>query len=116
MRKETLGGDMRRVVWKFAIPEGSGTEEAVEVEMPRGAYVIHAGVQVRLDSVMGQVQRLEVPCVWAVVDPEAPREVRRFRWVLTGGDIPRDKWGILNPIGTFLFDEGRFVLHLFGVN
>ena len=61
-----------RTIWKFEVP----LELVSEVMMPVGARVVHAGCQ---DSVFGQGVH-----VWALVDPEAPREGRRGAGVPTG--------------------------------
>ena len=81
-----------RTIWKFRLLPGFG------VKMPRGAKVLHAG---------GQGEEL---CVWALCDPEAPTEERRFDVYGTGHPCPAD----LGPyVGTALLGNGSLVLHVF---
>jgi hypothetical protein len=48
----------------------------VDLEMPRGAQLLDVG--------MTRAR----PCLWALVDEEGPRVVRRFRLTATGEPIP----------------------------
>lgn len=58
-----------------------------------------------------QVQYGE-PCIWALVDPNAPTEQRIFKVFGTGHEVPVDSES-LNYIGTFQLLEGQFVGHVF---
>lgn len=60
---------MSHSIWKFPL--------ATEVVMPVGAKVLTVQVQ------------HDVPCIWAVVDPSADRETRRFAVVGTGHPVDR---------------------------
>ena len=56
----------------------------------------------------------ETPCLWALVNPDAPMETRTFRVVGTGHDIPPDGADYLwYHVGTFQMHGGYFVGHLF---
>ena len=55
------------VVWKYQLPKA-----LCELDMPRGAKVIFVGVK------KGFI------CLWVEVEPQLPKEVRRFRVVWTG--------------------------------
>lgn len=82
---------MTSSIWKFPLAE--------EIEMPKKAKVLTV-----------QVQR-DIPCIWAVVDPSADREVRRFVIVGTGHSMNRK-----GPyIGTFQLEGGALVFHVFEV-
>jgi hypothetical protein len=83
-------------VWKFAL-----SAVVPDVEMPRGAEVLSV-----------QVQRGE-PCLWALVDTHAQREVRRFVTVGTGHDIPSDLR--MKHVGTFQLHGGDLIFHVFEV-
>jgi hypothetical protein len=48
----------------------------MEIEMPRGARLLHVGVA------------RARPCLWALVDDPGPTVVRRFRLTATGEPIP----------------------------
>jgi len=51
----------------------------------------------------------DVPCMWALVNPESPKESVRFRLYGTGHDINVADIG--DHVATF--QQGRFVWHLF---
>ena len=86
---------MKRVIWKFPI---SGP--AVWIEMPRGAEILTIQLQG------------EIPTVWAMVDPDAPK-VRRKIVILGTGHVvaswpPDRRYKYINT-----FQVGPFVFHLF---
>jgi hypothetical protein len=70
------------------------------LEMPVGAEILCA-----------QTQR-DTPCIWALVDPFAPRTKRRFRVAGTGHPIED---AIKAYIGTVQIDGGSLVFHVFEV-
>jgi hypothetical protein len=74
----------------------------VEVPMPVGATIL--SVQVQYD----------VPCIWALVNPDNPMKIRRFRWAGTGHNIqePPEK---LSYIGTFQMMKGSLIFHIFEI-
>ncbi len=57
-----------RTIWKYVIP----LQNEVAVDLPRGAKILCV-----------QSQR-GIPCIWALVDPEAPTERVLFCWRGTG--------------------------------
>lgn len=69
------------------------------VTMPRGA---------RLLAVQVQHGR---PCVWALVDPDAPLVTRRL--ALRGTGHPAEGLAMAPFVGTFQLEGGAFVGHLF---
>ncbi len=53
----------------------------------------------------------EQPCMWALVDPDAPKENRNFRFVGTGHPIKQaDK---MKFCGTIFIRGGGLVFHIF---
>jgi len=50
--------------------------DCLEVEMPQGAQIVHLGVT------------RARPCLFALVDEQNPRVLRRFRLTATGEPIP----------------------------
>lgn len=84
---------MKRV-FKYPIPVVDG----FTIDMPKGAIVLCV-----------QTQR-EKPCIWALVDPIAPKETRHFRLAGTGHAINE---AIARYVGTFQIGEGALVFHLF---
>lgn len=94
-----IAGDGTMVaVWKYPIP----VQGAFELRMPRGARILTA-----------QMQR-DQPMVWALVDTEAPPEIRCFELIGTG-ESTATAFDRLSFVGSFQFDDGRFVSHLFEV-
>jgi hypothetical protein len=64
-----------RTIWKYVLDGDSPV-----LEMPNGAQVVSFALQ------------HDTPCLWAIVDPDAPRVGRRFRVVGTGW---RFEWPML---------------------
>ena len=86
-------------IWKYEI---RAITDVVELSMPVGAEVLTV-----------QVQR-GMPCIWARVNPAAPRVLRMFRIVGTGYDLPVPPWPCrLEYMGTFQMHDGNFVWHVF---
>lgn len=85
---------MRQAVWKFPVPVG----DHIEIIMPTGARVLT--VQAQNDE----------PHIWAMCNPLAPLEPRRFQVLATGENTYSD----LGPfVGTFQLNGGALVFHLF---
>lgn len=68
------------------------------VQMPKGARILSLKVQ------RGQ------PCVWALVDPNAPLVQRHLAVYGTGFEVPAEPGRFVD---TFLVDGDNFVFHLF---
>ena len=69
------------------------------VKLPYGSTILSIAVQ------------NGIACLWARVDARQPLVDREFLLIATGGQVePSARY-----IGTFYFDEGRFVFHLFEV-
>lgn len=84
---------MSRRIWKFPT-----TVTAVDrVEMPRGAKLLHVGVQ-------GQT----IVNVWAEVDLDEPFTTRRLAHVTTGAEPPDTPY-----VGTYHLVDGGFVGHIY---
>ena len=86
-----------REIWKFEVIG----DDVFTRQMPRGATILSIAEQ------RGDV------CMWAEVDPEAPKETRRFRLAGTGHPMPADEKRRF--IGTVLSRNGSFVFHLFEI-
>ncbi len=74
----------------------------VELELPVGAKILHFGIQ------YGD------PRIWALVDPIARKEIRKFRFAGTGHPITEHD-SELDFIGTVIMRGGALVWHLFEV-
>lgn len=85
-------------VWKYDVP----IDDYFELNMPIGAQVLTVDVQA------------ERPCLWALVDPDMPKEKRRFRFAGTGHPInePENR---LRFINTFQMRGGSLIFHIFEV-
>lgn len=82
-------------IYKYPLESG----DVNEIEMPEGAKVLTV-----------QIQR-DIPCIWALVDPNMDNKVvRRFHIYGTGYQIlrPNDRY-----IGTFQLYGGALVFHVF---
>lgn len=87
---------MKARIWKYAIDDDVRT-----FQMPVGARVL---------SVQAQFGR---PCLWVMVDPDAPAIVeRRFVIKTTGEKFHADN---LEFVGTVQVQNGAIVLHIFEV-
>ena len=84
-----------RAVYRFELP----TPGEVKIEIPAGAQILHVALGKRL------------PCIFALVDTEAPSVVRRFRVVHTGDEIPDAD--SLHHVGSFLVGPERISFHVF---
>jgi hypothetical protein len=84
-------------IWKYELDVGLN-----ELAMPYGARVLHLAAQ-------GQI-----PCMWALVNPDNPPKLRTFAVVGTGHEI--DQADRFDYLGTFHITEGlatEFVGHVF---
>lgn len=84
---------MARQVWKFTF-----VTSKMEASMPTGAEIIHTHEQ------FGAI------CLWAIVDPAADTETRRFLIYGTGWEMP-DEPGTY--IGTIHMHGSALVFHVF---
>lgn len=80
-------------IWKFIL------QPEIDVEMPFGAEVL---------SVAAQGEDI---CLWAKVDPVAPKESRSFVGFGTGHEIPDTAH--LKFVGTAMLNLGSMVFHIF---
>jgi len=83
-----------RTIWKFPIE----INDVNVIMIPIGAEILC--VQIQYDE----------PWIWAIVDPEIPKEPRVFRTFGTGTPI-EDNPG--NYIGTYQLRSGSLVFHVF---
>jgi hypothetical protein len=83
-------GLMAHSIWKYQVRAWGQTV----IPMPRNARVVAV-----------QLQR-DIPTLWALVDPDAPRTERTFEVVGTGWDFNEDE----SYIGTY--QQGDFVWHV----
>ena len=93
-----------RTVWKYALPV---QDEIIEVEMPKGAEILHVDTQ------------REQVCLWALVESEQEKEIRRFRIHGTGHPLANNAGTGYNTydtyVGTSIHLDGMLVWHVFEV-
>ena len=82
-------------IWKWQLE----IADVVELDTPDNWQVLHVEVQ------------HEVPCIWALIDPDAPSVKRKIRVCGTGHPI--DGSAKLKPLGSFFLSGGDFVFHVF---
>lgn len=87
---------MSKTIWKFPLP----LMDFPAVTMPANAEILAAQMQG------------SAPCLWALVDPDAPMETRLFAIVGTGHPAT-DRVLFENYIATV--QDGPFVWHIFEV-
>lgn len=87
---------MKKEVWKFQL-----TEPKESIEMPVEAQILTVQTQGG------------IPCLWALGDPSAPKELRCFEVYGTGHPIHYDMAIERNYIGTFQINGGSLVFHVF---
>lgn len=86
---------MNARIWKFEFD----IHDRITIQMPKGAKILHVECQDNM------------PCIWALVNADAPRETRSFRIVGTGHPIP--DIADLRHVATFQMADGQLVWHLF---
>lgn len=97
-----------KTIWKFDAP----TQDEFSLLMPKGAQILSLGLQ------RGE------PKIWALVEPDAPKEERNFVGRGTGHPIQQtvdEKTGCVDVntytfIGTVVMLDDNFVYHVFEVN
>ena len=87
------------IIWEFPLE----TTDINKVEMPVGAEILTCQVQI------GQFG-LSTPCLWALVNPAAPKETRIIRIIGTGHPVLNED---LHYISTIQMLEGKLVFHVF---
>ncbi len=94
-----------RRVWKYPIPPFGDldTEDCFTVKMPQFSQILTVQVQ------YGK------PCIWALVNPASPLTDRRFRVAGTGHDLVHD-FELMQYVGTFQLQDGKFIGHVFEVD
>ncbi len=90
---------MKKTIWKFELE----TTDNQEIEMPIGSEILTI-----------QTQNV-IPCIWALIDPNADKEVRRFEIYGTGHPIHCDIGVKRNYIGTYQLYNGSLVYHVFEI-
>lgn len=90
---------MNQKIYKFEMPF------AVEfsLQMPKGAEIL----------TIQQDQKTMTPCIWALVYPENELEERFFELFGTGHSIHNDMGIERKYVGTYQYQRGEFIGHIF---
>jgi len=86
---------MKKQIWKFPLHHSN------RIPMPIGSEILTVQTQ------------NEIPCLWALVNPENETEMRLFEMIGTGHDITEDGAGERKYIGTLQLAGGALVWHVF---
>lgn len=82
-------------VWKFPLV----MSDSISVDLPEGAVILYLAVQFGRDL-----------CLWARVNPKAPKERRWFKMRGTGHVVGADCG---KHVGSFMLRDGELVFHVF---
>lgn len=88
---------MKKQIWKFELHN----TDRQEVEMPISSEILTIKTQ------------RGTPCLWALVNPSAEKEVRIFEVFGTGHDVYYDMGISRNYINTYQLNGGGLVFHVF---
>lgn len=90
-----------QIIWKYETP----FEEKFSIKMPQQGKIL----SVQLD------EKTNIPCIWVLVYPNLPLEERVFELFGTGHPIHNDMGIEREYIGTYQYQNGEFVGHLFEI-
>jgi len=90
---------INETIWKYQIP----FEDKIKLDIPSG----HKILCVQLDK------KTNSPCIWVQVNPYNPKETVYLEMFGTGNPIHNDIGISREYIGTFQYQNGEFVGHLF---
>ena len=90
---------MNQTIWKFETP----FEEKFIIKMPKGTEIL----------CVQQDKKTFKPCVWGLVYPENELEERFFELFGTGHDIHNDMGVDRKYLGTYQYQNGEFIGHIF---
>lgn len=94
---------MKKTIWKYSTLIDGKFIDKFTIKMPKSAEILC----VQTD------EKNNHPTIWALVDPETEEEERDFELYGTGHEIPLDMGIERKYIGTYQYQRGEFVGHLF---
>ena len=92
-----------KTIWKFSTLIDGSFSDKFTIMMPKSAEILC----VQTD------QKNNHPTIWALVDPEAEEEERDFELYGTGHQISFDMGVERKYIGSYQYQRGEFVGHIF---
>lgn len=90
---------MNQTIWKYETP----FDRNFEIEMPKGAEIL----AVQSD------EKTNWPCIFALVYPDNEKETRYFELFGTGNHIHNDMGVSRKYLGTYQYQKGEFIGHIF---
>lgn len=93
---------MNKTIYKYNTVE-KGFTQKFTIQMPKGAELL----SIQIDG------KTFAPTIWALVDPNQELEERYFELFGTGHDIPCDMGVERKYVGTYQYQKGEFVGHVF---
>lgn len=94
---------MNQTIWKYETLVNGEFKNRLTIKMPIGSKILC----VQTD------QKTNIPCIWALVYPENELEERYFELFGTGYSVFNDMGVDRVYIGTYQYQKGEFVGHLF---
>jgi hypothetical protein len=92
------GKTPERKIFKYPLT----IDDEIEISMPEGSQILAVHTQVNY--------LMQIPCIWAIVDTDAPLITRRLCIRGTGHTFKGNEG---KYIGTFQIDNGALIFHLF---
>lgn len=88
-----------KTIYKYETP----FEPKFTIKLPKGAEIL----------CVQQDQKTNIPCIWAMIETENEPEERYFELFGTGRGVYCDMGIERKYIGTYQYQKGEFVGHLF---
>lgn len=88
-----------KTIWKFELK----FEEITKIEIPIGAEIL----TVQRD------EKTNKPCLWAMVETHRQKEIRHIGLFGTGADLRVEIISKMIYLGTFQYQKGAFIGHVF---
>lgn len=88
-----------RTIWKFETP----FLDKFKIDMPKESEIL----------CVQQDQKTFKPCIWAMVNTDNEKEERHFELFGTGNNMHNDMGVYRKYLGTYQYQKGEFVGHLF---
>ena len=94
---------MKQSIWKFSTLVGGNFNGIISIQMPKGSEIL----------CVQRDEKTNIPCIWALVYPDNESVKRYFELFGTGHEIVNDDGINRKYIGTYQYQNGEFVGHLF---
>jgi hypothetical protein len=92
-----------KTIWKYNTLVNGAFSDRFEIEMPKNATIL----------CVQRDEKTSIPCIWAMVDTDAKMETRHFELLCTGQKFYQDMGVERKYIGTYQYQRGEFIGHLF---